>query len=140
MVGVFNLSLQGDGSTLYITRDIAAANSRWEKTHFEHMFYVVAKQQDLHFQQLFRSLGLLGYEWSARCTHINFGMVKGMSTRKGEVVFLVDILDEAQRTMLEQMKASTRSKFDEISDPEGTADIIGLSAVIVQDLTAKRGK
>lgn len=58
----------------------------------------------------------------------------------GEVVFLTDILDEAKQVMLEQMRASGRSKFEEISDPEGVADIIGLSAVVVQDLTAKRGK
>merc|ERR1711991_900677 len=82
----------------------------------------------------------MGYDWSARCTHVNFGMVKGMKTRTGEVVFLSDILDEAQRVMLEQMKASSRSKFDQIADPEGTADIVGLSAVVIQDLTAKRGK
>lgn len=94
-----------DGSTLYITRDIAAAVSRWEKHHFDHQFYVVAKQQDLHFQQLFKTLELMGHEEiSSRCTHINFGMVKGMKTRTGEVVFLTDILDEAQRVMLEQMK------------------------------------
>jgi arginyl-tRNA synthetase len=66
-----------DGSTLYITRDIAAAVARWEKHHFDHQFYVVAKQQDLHFQQLFKTLELAGYDWSKRCTHVNFGMVKG---------------------------------------------------------------
>lgn len=67
-----------DGSTLYITRDIAAAVSRWEKHHFDHQFYVVAKQQDLHFQQLFKTLEIMGHgEISSRCTHINFGMVKG---------------------------------------------------------------
>lgn len=129
-----------DGSTLYITRDIAAAVARWEEHHFDHMFYVVAKQQDLHFQQLFKILELLGYEWSDRLTHINFGMVQGMKTRTGEVVFLTDILDEAQAVMLEQMKASTRSKFDEIASPEGTANTVGLSTVVIQDLTAKRVK
>ena len=129
-----------DGSTLYITRDIATAVSRWEEHHFDHMFYVVAKQQDLHFQQLFKTLNLMGHDFDEKCTHINFGMVKGMKTRTGEVVFLSDILDEAQRVMLEQMKASSRSKFDQIADPEATADIVGLSAVVIQDLTAKRGK
>lgn len=102
------------------------------------MFYVVAAQQDLHFQQLFATLEEMGYEWAPRLTHINFGMVRGMKTRTGEVVFLTDILDEAKTVMLEQMKASTRSKFEEIENPEEVADAVGLSAVIVQDLSAKR--
>jgi len=128
-----------DGSTLYLTRDIAAAVSRKEQYNFNKMIYVVAAQQNLHFQQLFTLLGKMNYPWVKECTHINFGMVKGMSTRKGTVVFLQEILEEAKTTMLEVMRKNEK-KFSEIEDPEYTADIIGISAVLIQDLSARRIK
>ena len=129
-----------DGATLYITRDIAAAVKRWNEHNFHKMYYVVAVQQDLHFKQLFAILNMMGYEWANRCEHINFGMVKGMSTRKGEVVFLTDILDEAKQKMLEQMIQSEKSKYSEIVDPDTTSDTIGLSSVYTQDMSSKRIK
>jgi arginyl-tRNA synthetase len=128
-----------DGSTLYITRDIAAATARKEKYHFTKMIYVVAAQQNLHFQQLFCLLGKMNYPWVKDCSHVNFGMVKGMSTRRGNVVFLQDILEEAKNTMLDVMKKNEK-KFAEIEDPEATADTIGISAVLIQDLSARRIK
>lgn len=135
---------KSDGATLYITRDLAAAKARMDQYNFDKCIYVVAAQQDLHFQQLFKMLELMGYEWAdpkqGRLTHINFGMVLGMSTRKGTVVFLEDILAEAQQVMLEKMKENKFGKMDEIEDPVKTADIVGLSAVIIQDLSAKRIK
>jgi len=130
---------KNDGGSLYITRDIAAASERNEKFNFVKMFYVVSAQQDLHFQQLFKLLSMMGYEWVKKCTHINFGMVKGMSTRRGNVVFLADILQEAKDTMLELMKKNEK-KFSEVADPEYTAFQIGLSAVFIQDLSARRIK
>lgn len=129
-----------DGATLYITRDIAAAVERWEKHKFDKMYYVVAVQQDLHFKQLFAILKMMGYEWADRCEHVNFGMVKGMSTRRGDVVFLTDIMDEAKQKMHDQMIASEKSKFSEIGDPEKTSDIVGLSSVYIQDMSSKRIK
>lgn len=102
------------------------------------MFYVVAAQQDLHFKQLFKILDLMGHgEIAKKCTHINFGMVLGMSTRNGNVVFLEEILNEAKQQNLEKMKAND-SKFAEVQDPEHVADILGLSAVFVQDMSAHR--
>lgn len=83
-----------------LTRDIAAAWERHDQYSFDEMYYIVASQQNLHFQQLFKILDLAGFdEWSKRCTHLNFGMVSGMSTRKGTVVFLEDILHEAKSIM-----------------------------------------
>jgi arginyl-tRNA synthetase len=82
------------------------------------MFYVVAAQQDLHFRQVFKLLELMEYDWVNKCEHINFGMVKGMSTRKGTVVFLEDMLNEAKEIMLEKMKVDTKGKLKEIEDPE----------------------
>jgi len=130
---------KSDGATLYFTRDIAAAVDRWETYHFKKMIYVVASQQNLHFQQLFKTLQLMGYDWVDRCTHINFGLVKGMSTRKGNVVFLEQILQEANDCMRELMEEN-KDKYEEIEDPDKVADIIGLSAVFIQDMQALRAK
>jgi len=131
---------KADGATLYITRDIAAAKSRWDEYKFDKSIYVVAAQQDLHFKQLFKTLELMGYDWCNRCEHVNFGMVNGMKTRKGTVVFLEDILNEAKTVMLEIMQQDRMGKLAEVKDPEHTADLIGLSAVVIQDLSAKRIK
>lgn len=128
-----------DGSTLYFTRDIAAAISRYEQYKFDEMYYVVASAQGLHFKQLFKTLDLMGFEWANRCKHVDFGLVKGMSTRKGTVVFLENILDEA-RDFNHQIMQKNEAKFKEIENPLQVSDIVGLSAVIIQDLRAKRIK
>jgi len=130
---------KSDGTTLYITRDIAGAIWRYRTYGFSKMFYVVSSQQNLHFQQLFKILELMGFEWAKNCIHINFGMITGMSTRKGTAVFLSDILEEAREQMLDRMKAN-EAKMSEIEDPEKTADIVGVSAVVIQDFSAKRIK
>lgn len=126
-----------DGTNLYITRDIGEAIQRWEKYAFDKMIYVVASQQEHHVAQFFRVLKLMGYEWADRLEHINFGMVAGMSTRKGTVVHLEDVMDEAKQTMHDQMKTN-EAKYDQVQDPWKTADVIGLSGIKVQDFAAKR--
>lgn len=126
-----------DGTTLYLTRDIGEAADRYEKHKFDKMIYVVAAQQDLHLAQLFKILELMGYEWASRCSHVNFGMVKGMSTRKGTAVFLDQILDEAKATM-HQVMQKNESKYNQIEDPETVSDIVGISSVMIQDMSAKR--
>lgn len=128
-----------DGTTLYITRDIGAALQRYEKYQFDDMYYIVATQQDLHFKQLFKILELLELDWYKKCHHINFGMVTGMSTRKGNVVFLDDILKEAKDTMHGVMQKNEQ-KYAQIKNPEEVSDLIGISAVVVQDLSARRIK
>mmetsp|Transcript_24614 Transcript_24614/g.38369 ORF Transcript_24614/g.38369 Transcript_24614/m.38369 type:complete len:644 (-) Transcript_24614:169-2100(-) len=128
-----------NGSTLYITRDIAAAISRYEQYQFDEMIYVVAAPQNHHFKQLFKVLELMGFDWAKKCKHVDFGLVKGMSTRKGDVKFLEDILDEAKKSNFEIM-AKNEDKFKQIDDPMGVSDIVGLSAVFIQDLKAKRVK
>ncbi len=93
-----------DGTPLYITRDIAEAAQRFDGSFngngFDKMIYVVASQQDLHLAQFFKVLELMGYPWAqkdaSRITHVNFGMILGMSTRRGTVVFLDDILNETE--------------------------------------------
>jgi len=128
-----------DGTTLYITRDIGAAIERYEQYGFDSMYYIVASQQDLHLKQLFKILELLEFEWASKLTHLNFGMVGGMSTRKGTVVFLEDILEETRDSMHEVMKKN-EVKYAQIEDPLAVADNIGISAIMVQDASARRIK
>ena len=88
-----------DGSTLYATRDLAAAIERYKKHNFEKMVYEVGQEQTLHFRQLFKVLDLMGYKWAKNCIHIPHGLYldkngKKFSTRKGKTVFIKDILEE----------------------------------------------
>lgn len=127
-----------DGTALYLTRDISELLNRHEKYHFDKMIYVVASQQDLHLKQLFKIIELLGYkDIAAKCEHINFGMVLGMSTRKGTVKFLNDILRDVGEKMHEVMRKN-EDKYAQVADPESTADILGISSVMVQDMSGKR--
>ncbi|KAM7367708.1 hypothetical protein PAMP_013989 [Pampus punctatissimus] len=123
--------LRSDGTTLYITRDIAAAIDRREKYHFDEMIYVTDKSQENHFHQLFQILLTLGHSWADRCRHVPFGLVQGMKTRRGEVVFLEDVLDEARARMLHNMSLSKTTK--KTDNPEDTAEKVAISALIVQD-------
>ncbi|RPA94651.1 arginyl-tRNA synthetase [Choiromyces venosus 120613-1] len=126
-----------DGTTLYLTRDIGAAMERYEKYKFDKMIYVVACQQDLHLQQLFMILKLLKLDWADRLTHVNFGMVLGMSSRRGTVVFLDDILADARDKMHEVMRKN-EEKYKQVEDPEMVADVVGRTAVMIQDMSGKR--
>mgnify|MGYP001759616710 FL=1 len=130
-----------DGTPLYLTRDIPEAEERYEQYHFDKMIYVIASQQDLHCAQLFKILELLGHPWARKdaggLVHINFGMVQGMSTRKGTVVFLDHILDETKEQMHEVMRKN-EVKYAQLEDPERTADMVGMTAIKIQDMTGKR--
>ncbi|QDS69709.1 hypothetical protein FKW77_009837 [Venturia effusa] len=127
-----------DGTSLYLTRDIGAITERWETYHFDKMIYVVAMAQDLHLAQLFKIVESMGMkDISDRCQHINFGMVLGMSTRRGTVKFLNDILKDVGDKMHEVMKTN-ESKYAQVEDPAKTADVLGISSVMVQDMTGKR--
>ncbi|XP_076612636.1 putative arginine--tRNA ligase, mitochondrial isoform X2 [Chaetodon auriga] len=123
--------LRSDGTSLYITRDLAAAMDRTEKHHFDEMIYVTDKSQVNHFHQLFQILLAMGHTWADRCHHVPFGLVRGMKTRSGEVVFLEDVLDEARARMLHNMSQAKTTK--EMENPEDTAEKVGVSALIVQD-------
>ncbi|KAF3279362.1 hypothetical protein TWF132_000633 [Orbilia oligospora] len=126
-----------DGTTLYLTRDIGAAMERYENYKFDTMIYVVSSQQDLHLQQLFAILKLMGQDFVSKCVHINFGLVAGMKTRSGEVVFLDSILDEVGEAMHEVMRKN-EEKYKQVENPEEVADTIGKSAIMIQDMTGKR--
>jgi arginyl-tRNA synthetase len=139
------LILKKDEATLYLTRDIAAAEYRFQKWNFAKMIYVVGVPQKLHFQQLFKVLDLMGYEWSKRLVHVDFGHVLGMSTRRGEVVFLQDVVDEAvQRAerVIEERGEDKEARIGKISEEErkNIARAVGLGAIIFNDLRTKRTK
>jgi arginyl-tRNA synthetase len=128
---------KADGATLYLTRDLAAAMYRKEHFHFDKMLYVVGTAQSLHFQQLFKCLALLGHEWAADCVHVNFGLVQGMSTRKGNVIYLEDLLDEAKDRALRYMRESV-DKRSEVTSEEDVAEAVGTAAILFGDLSKQR--
>lgn len=134
------LITKSDGSTLYITRDIAAAVYRKETYDFYKNIYVVASQQNLHFQQWFRILNLMGYEWSGDCVHVPFGLVSleegTMSTRHGRVVFLEDVLNRA----VEQTREIIKEKGVNTDNIDETAKQVGIGAVIFNELSNNRIK
>ncbi|TXT04347.1 hypothetical protein VHUM_04114 [Vanrija humicola] len=129
---------KADGTTIYLTRDLGGAYDKYRDYKFDHHIIITAKQQEFHFKQLNKTLELMGEETAGKIEHITFGMVHGMSTRKGTVVFLSDILSDAKDAMHEQMK-SNEQKYAQVEDPEGTSAIIGSTAVKIQDMTGKRG-
>lgn len=129
-----------DGSTLYITRDLAAAIYRKETYDFYKNIYVVGAQQNLHFQQWKKILELMGYEWAEDCVHVPFGMVSleegTMSTRKGRVVFLEDVLNKA----VEQTREIINEKNPNIDNLDEIATQVGIGAVVFQELSNNRIK
>lgn len=126
-----------DGTPLYLTRDLAAILERHDQYHFDKMIYVVADQQNEHIAQLFKTTEISGHKDIAeKCEHISFGMVKGMSTRKGTVKFLDDIIQTVKDTMLDVMRKNEK-KYEQLEDPDTVADILAITAIMVQDLTGK---
>ena len=134
------LITKNDGSTLYMTRDLAAALYRKENYDFEKCIYVVGSQQSLHFQQLFKVLELIGFEWSKDMIHVPFGMVAleegTMSTRKGRVVFLEDVLNQA----IEKTKETMLAKNPNALNIDEIAKQVGVGAVVFQELSNSRIK
>lgn len=152
--------LKNDGSTLYLTRDIAAIMDRQDRFKFNRMYYVAGNEQNLHFQTLFKIVQMLGVQNTEQLHHVKFGKVEKMSTRKGNVVFLSDILDEIREIMYEkQLKSESKSqvlfkgiiqinyylkkifisdtKIDLNVDSKRTADILSVSALITFELERK---
>lgn len=134
------LIMKSDGSTLYTTRDIAAAFYRKEHYDFYKNIYVVASQQNLHFKAFFKVIELMGHEWANDCIHIPFGMVSledgTLSTRKGRVVFLEDVLNKAIDSTLEIIE----ERNPNLENKEEVAKQVGIGAVIFQELFNQRIK
>ena len=122
--------LKSDGSSLYATRDMAAAIYRKKTYDFDKCLYVVAYQQNLHFRQFFKVLELMGKEWAKDLVHVAYGMVSleegAMSTRKGNVVFLEDVINKC----IEKAYRIIDEKNPSLENKEKVAEQVGVGAVI----------
>ena len=129
-----------DGSTLYATRDITAALYRKNTYDFEKCIYVTGLEQKLHFAQWFKVINLMGYDWSENLMHVPYGLVslKGgkLSTRKGHVIYAEDILQEA----IQKTRSIIEEKNPDIPDKDEVAKMVGIGAVIFNDLYNHRIK
>ena len=136
----FALIKKSDGSSLYITRDIAAVIYRKDTYDFYRNIYVVASQQTLHFQQLFKIIELMGYDCAESCVHVPFGMVRleegTMSSRHGRIVFLEDVLNRA----IEKTREIIMEKNPEAGNIDEIAKQVGVGAVVFNELSNNRIK
>lgn len=132
------LILKKDGATLYATRDIAAALWRKDQYDFDKCLYVVAYQQDLHFRQWFKVVEKMGYEWAKNLIHVAFGMIsyegQALSTRKGHVVYLEDLLLNA----IQKAREIIEEKSPNLENKDDVARQVGIGAVVYADLHNNR--
>lgn len=132
--------LKGDGSSTYATRDIAAALYRRDTYHYDKNLYVIGGEQILHMQQIIAIMGQLDPWFIGRMQHTPFGMIKlpegKMSTRKGNVVFLEDVLDEARDRVL----AVIDEKNPDLPGKAEVAEMLGMGAVVFYDALNDRIK
>ena len=131
---------KSNGSSTYLTRDIATAMYRKKTYDFYKNVYVVASQQKLHFEQLRAVLKKMGFDWWNDCEHVSFGMVSmkdgSMKTREGKVIFLEDVLNRA----IDKTKSITEERNPNLEHKEEVAKQVGVGAVIFQDLFNNRIK
>ena len=132
--------LRSDGASLYATRDLAAAFYRKQTYDFYKCLYIVAYQQDLHFKQIFKVLELLGKPWYKDMVHVSYGMVSledgSMSTRKGKVVWLKDVIDKC----VEKCYNVIDEKNPDLAGKEQIAKDVGVGAVIFGALSNNKIK
>ncbi|MDD5700360.1 MAG: arginine--tRNA ligase, partial [Candidatus Nanoarchaeia archaeon] len=131
---------KSDGATLYATRDLTAAIDRHKKFKFDKMIYEVGQEQKLHFQQVFKILGLMGYNWAKSCIHVYHGLYldkdgKKFATREGKTVFMEDILSETIE--LARLEILKREKLKE-KELEERAEAIAIAAIFYGDLKSYR--
>lgn len=123
-----------DGATLYATRDLATAFYRMIKYQPKAIYYVVGNEQSLHFKQWIQVVEKMGYEWSKNLHHVPFGMMlkdgKKMSTRKGKIVLLANVLEET----IDTVKQNIEEKNSTLENKEAVAKAVGVGAVIFHDL------
>lgn len=127
-----------DGGSLYITRDLAAVFDRMNTYHFDKALYVVGNEQKLHFTQLKGVLSKMGYDYGDKIEHINFGLYltngSKMSTRKGGVVKLYDVLMDA----ISQAKKQIEEKNPNLENKDDIASKVGIGAIVFNDLKNHR--
>lgn len=129
---------KSDGATLYITRDLAAAEYRINNYDFAESLYVVGNEQSDHFKQLKAVLKEMGYDWSEDIKHIPFGLItsggKKLSTRKGNVILLEEVLQQA----IKETKGNIEEKNPELENKDEVARQVGVGAVVFHDLKNDR--
>ena len=134
------LILKRDGSTLYPTRDIAAAVYRKSEYDFDKAIYVTSAQQSLHFAQWFKVVELMGYDWYQGLVHVPYGTVSingsKLATRTGNVILLRDLFDEAIRRVYE----ITKEKHPEPTECQEISEKVGVGAVIFYYLSNNRNR
>ena len=123
--------LRSDGTTLYLTKDLALAREKFNNYHVDRSIYVVDVRQSLHFQQAFKILELEGYPQAAKCYHLPYGFVTlpegAMSSRKGNVVLFKDVADEAYR----RVQAVIAERNPDLTEAQrhDTSTKVGLGAI-----------
>lgn len=129
---------KSDGATLYLTRDLATAYYRKATYDFAESLYVVGSEQSNHFKQLKAVLKRLGHQWADDMHHIAFGLItlngKKLSTRKGKIVLLEDVINEATEIALQQIEAKNPNLPDKLE----VARQVGVGAVVFHDLKTDR--
>lgn len=129
---------KSDGATLYATRDLTAAIYRQKQYQFEKALYIVGHEQSLHFKQVFLVLEKMGYDWAKGLVHVPFGFIlkdgKKMSTRKGKVVLLEEVIKEA----IDLAQKNIEIKNPNLENKKGIAKIVGVGAIIFHDLKNER--
>ncbi len=132
------LIMKSDGATLYATRDLTAAIDRKETYNFVKSLYIVGNEQSLHFTQFKKVLSKMGYEWSDTIQHIPFGLIlkdgKKMSTRKGKIVLLEEVLNDA----VALAQKNIEGKNPDLLNKTDVAQAIGVGAIIFSDLKQHR--
>ena len=130
--------VKSDGTSIYLTRDLAAAEWRMKEYNFVKMLYVVGNEQAQHFVELKTVLKKMGYDWADEIHHIPFGLItqggKKLSTRKGNVVFLDQVLKDAVSLAEKQIE----EKNPNLADKEQVAHDVGVGAVVFHDLKNDR--
>ncbi|MBG9791711.1 arginine--tRNA ligase [Paenibacillus dendritiformis] len=132
------LILKSNGTTIYPTRDLATAIYRKGMMGADKLLYVVGAEQQLHFRQVYAVLRKMGYAWAEDCEHVAFGLMtfngKKMSTRRGKVVFLDEVLNEA----VAKAMAIVEEKNPQSPDKESIAEAIGVGAIVFGDVKNSR--
>ncbi|MGC9367157.1 MAG: arginine--tRNA ligase [bacterium] len=130
---------KSDGSTLYATREIAAVLYRLDTFNPDLLLYVVGNPQELHFKQISAALDEAGIKIKEKLIHVKFGHILGMSTRKGTLVFLDDLIDEAVRRAKEKMQENKTISYSE-REMDFISSKVGIGALVFNDLKTKRIK
>lgn len=131
---------KADGATIYATRDLAAAFYRKKTYDFYKSIYVVGADQSLHFKQVFKVIEKMNYDWAQDCKHVGFGLIRfadrKLSTRKGQVIFLEDLLNEA----VSKTRETIEEKNPGLVNKEEVAKKVGIGAVVFTYLKNRREK